>query len=170
MKALLVSTLALGLGCVWGTTQALGDGFEFPNPFKSEEREVSPYVPPQRDWSVVEAEEPPTSGFKLPKLKMPGMGAAKKPSNEPSAMQRFTQGTKNFFSKTVDVLTPWDKDNKPLPNARATGVRRTYNGSPSAQRAEKKSSFFPSWFDDDEPEQPRTVNGFLGQPRPRYGD
>lgn len=170
MKAYHGLRLALGLACVLTAAAALADGWSLPNlnPFKKEKREVSPYVPATRDWSAAEAEEPPTSGFKLPKLKLPAVGGAKKPSNEPGTMQRVTQGTKNFLSKTADALTPWDKNDKPLPDPRATGVRRRYSGSPSAARAEKKSSFLPSWFSDEEEPAPRTVNGFLGQPRPQY--
>ena len=171
MKACHCLRLLLGAACILTARAAFADGWGLPNlnPFKKEEREVSPYVPPTRDWSAAEAEEPPTSGLKFPKFKLPTMGRARKPSNEPTAMQRVTRGTKNFLSKTADVLTPWDNGKEPLPSARATGVRRTYNGSPSAARTEKKSSFFSSWFsNDEEPEAPRTVNGFLGQPRPKY--
>jgi hypothetical protein len=171
MKAYHGLRLGLGLACVLTAAAALADGWSLPNlnPFKKEEREVSPYVPATRDWSAAAAEEPPTSGFKLPKLKLPKIGGEKKPSNEPGAMQRVTQGTKSFLSKTADVLTPWDKNDKPLPSARATGVRRTYSGSPNTARGEKKSSLFSSWFsDEEEPQPPRTVNGFLGQPRPKF--
>jgi hypothetical protein len=83
-------------------------------------------------------------------------------------MQRVTQGTKNFLSKTADVLTPWDNEKKTTPSPRATGVRRSYNGSPNAAQAEKKSSIF-SWLSkEEEPESPRTLNSFLSQPRPKY--
>jgi hypothetical protein len=102
-----------------------------------------------------------------------------KPPGEPSAWQKFNQGTKSFFNKTADVLTPWDNDEKPSAQMpRATGSRRVYNGSPSASNASrsayraepKKKSWIPSWFskDDDEIQQPRTVNGFIAQPRPRF--
>jgi hypothetical protein len=169
MKAFLGLRWGLGLACVLAATAALAEGWSFPNlnPFKKETKEVSPYVAP-RDWSDKDLGEPPTSGFKLPKLKLPTVGGAKKPANEPGAFQRVTQGTKNFLSKTADVLTPWDNDKDPVANRRATGVRRSYNGSPSAAKAEQKTSMFSSWFSkDEEPETPRTVNSFLGQPRPR---
>jgi hypothetical protein len=160
-----------GLACIAAAAPARAEGWSFPNlnPFKTEKKEVSPYVPATRDWSAAEAEDPPTSGFRLPKMKLPSMGgASQKPSSDPSMMQRFGQGTKNFFSKTADVLTPWDNDKKPLPSTRSTGVRRVYPGSPNAVQEEKKSFFSSLFSSDDEPEKPRTVNGFLGQPRPKY--
>jgi hypothetical protein len=142
------------------------------NPFKEETKEYSG-VTPTPDFDAAEAEELPTSGFKFPKMKMPQMpklGFGQKPPGQPSTMQRLGRGTKNFFSKTADVLTPWDNDEKPVPRSRtATGVRRTYAGSPNAAKVEKKTSFLPKWFSgDDEPESPKTVNGFIAQPRPRF--
>jgi hypothetical protein len=151
---------------------AAADGWGLPNlnPFKTEEKEMS-YAPPP-SISAAEDDEPPTSGFKLPKFKLPPLpkiGSSSPKPRQPSAMQKLGQGTKNFFSKTADVLTPWDNDDKPAPRSRtSTGVRRTYNGSPSAVASEKKSSWLPSWLSKDEPEPPRTVNGFIAQPRPRF--
>jgi hypothetical protein len=167
------SSLLLAFGFTWllGANSASADGWSFPslNPFKTEEKEMT-YAPPS--ISAAEDEEPPTSGFKFPKLKLPSLpkiGSDSPKPRQPSTMQKLGRGTKNFFSKTADVLTPWDNDEKAAPRRRtSTGVRRTYNGSPSAAVAEKKSSWLPSWFSKEEPEQPHTVNGFIAQPRPRF--
>jgi hypothetical protein len=160
----------LGLALVSWTAPA-GAEWKFPslNPFKTEKREISSYTPPPEEYSAALDEEPPKSGFKLPSMKMPKLSSSPKPPGQPSAMQKVGRSTKNFFSKTADVLTPWDNDKKTAPRARtATGVRRTYAGSPSAEKEEKKS-FLPNWFSKkDAPEEPRTVNGFIAQPRPRF--
>jgi hypothetical protein len=168
MNAFFSLRCAIGFAIFVVASPLMAEGWTLPslNPFKTEKREVSAYTPPA-------SEDPdlPTSGFKFPKLKLPQapkMSFGERPPGQPSAMQKLGQGTKNFFSKTADVLTPWDNDEKPAPRSRtATGVRRTYNGSPGAVE-EKKTSLFSSWFKKDEPETPKTVNGFLANPRPRF--
>jgi hypothetical protein len=157
----------LGAACL-GAPPAAADGWKLPslNPFKEERRETSAYTPAAGYAAALE-EEPPKSGFKLPSLKLPKFGGGPKPPGQPTAMQRFGAGTKSFFSKTADALTPWDNDKPETPQVRSTGVKRTYNGSPNAAPAQKKGLF--SWFTkDDEPERPRTVNDFIAQPRPRF--
>lgn len=77
---------------------------------------------------------------------------------EPSMTTKVTQGTKNFFSKTYDVLTPWDNNDPPPPPRYG------------ASKPKQKKGF--DWdvlnlFGDDEPEQEITsVNEWLALPRP----
>lgn len=167
MKATRYVFLAVGLACAAAAAPAVAEGWSLSNlnPFKKEEREVSAYTPPP-GYSSALSEEPPKSGFRFPSFKLPSLSSQPKPPGQPSTMQRMGQGTKNFFSKTADALTPWDNKEEESRHVRTTGVRRTYNGSPSAAPPEKKGLF--SWFKKDEPDEPRTVNGFIAQPRPRF--
>ncbi len=170
MKSSTIMRGAIGCVCLLAASSALAEGWEFPNlnPFKTEQREVSAFTPP-RDYSTPMEAEPEDSGFQFPKFKMPTFGMGPKPPGQPSTLQKLGRGTKNFFSKTADVLTPWDKDEPSVSGSRrATGVRRRYNGSTGEFKAEKKS-FVPSWFStSDEPETPQTVNSFIAQPRPKF--
>jgi hypothetical protein len=89
---------------------------------------------------------------------------AKRRSAEPSTWDRFSNGTKTFFTKTKGVLMPWTKHSD-VPSPSPTGTRRVYPASSGGKSAPKKS-FFSSWFDDeDEVKPPTTVNEFLAQPR-----
>ncbi len=173
MKSSTIMRGALMCACLFAASTAVADGWEFPslNPFKTEKREVSAYTPPRDSAEPLEADKE-ESGFRLPKFKMPSFGFGAKPPGQPSTMEKLGRGTKNFFSKTADVLTPWDNDDKPTSRTTrsATGVRRKYSGSTGEFKAEKKS-FVPSWFfggDDEEEDTPRTVNSFIAQPRPKF--
>jgi hypothetical protein len=88
-----------------------------------------------------------SSGFTMPNL-IPSWGKpSKRPSSEPSTWTKFNTGTKQFFAKTKDVLTPWDD-------------------SPATKK--EKKSFFTGWLTEkEEVQKPRSVSEFLAQPRPR---
>ena len=88
---------------------------------------------------------------------------ARRRSAEPTTWDRFSNGTKTFFTKTKGVLMPWSKHSETPPSP--TGTRRVYPAS-GGNRSAPKKSFFSSWFDDeDEVKPPTTVNEFLAQPR-----
>ncbi len=73
---------------------------------------------------------------------------------EPSTMDKISQGTKDLFGKTKNVLMPWSSDSKK---------------KKSRAKASEKPSFLTSWLPQKEtPKRPKTVNDFLKQPRPGY--
>lgn len=103
------------------------------------------------------------SWMSMPKVpSMPGFkrGASRSRKQQPSTMTKMTQGTKNFFSKTYDVLTPWDNNAPKKPPTRL-GTRRKPD--------ESEGGLF-SWFGSDEPEEPQTVGDFLRQGRPGFDE
>ena len=104
-----------------------------------------------------------SSGFKMPSL-IPSWAKSetKKPS-EPSTWSKISGGTKEFFGKTKDTLTPWD--NPPKKASNSSMSQRFHMGGSSNQT--KKKSFLTSWLPEPEkPQKPRSVSEFLKQPRP----
>jgi hypothetical protein len=132
-----------------------GGGWSLWNPFASKPK------PPVS----ARVTDNPSGGWKMPSL-WPKASASSRPG-QPSAWQKMTSGTKNFFSKTADALTPWDR--KPAtPPRSVTGSNSVFTNNAS-KAAEKKnsSSIFPaSWWSSDKQEQPKSVSEFLSQPRP----
>jgi hypothetical protein len=115
------------------------------------------------------ASQPPTSGWKMPKL-LPSTTATARPkrkANQPTTWNRMTNGTQSFFSKTADVLTPWD-NKKPAPPQKVTGSNTAFTRNNPAKKDPKSSSSVApaSWWSGEKSDQPKTVNGFLSQPRP----
>src|SRR5947199_7199671 len=66
------------------------------------------------------AAQPPTSGWKMPKLGSPTAAQPKRRANQPTSWNRATSGTQNLFSKTADALNPWDKK-QPAPPPKLSG-------------------------------------------------
>lgn len=77
---------------------------------------------------------------------------------KPSAYKRMTSGTKRFLTSTKDTLM--FKKSKAAPQP-VSG----YSGSYQFRKPKEEKSFFSSWFSE-EPEQPRTPQEWLSQPRP----
>ena len=106
-------------------------------------------------------------GSKIPTLDLSsGFGApTRKRSSEPSTWTKVTQGTKSFFSKSYDVLTPWDTKAE---KARAQRARSPLQFSNTGRQKKEKKSFLTSWLPEKEEErrQPQTVSEWLAQPRP----
>ncbi len=131
------------------------DGFSLPN--------LNPFAPKKAASNSVTtrvSDEPARAPKKAPR-----------DPNAPSTWDKMTTGTKNFFTKTGDVLMPWKKPATPsTQRVRPTGTRNTYSGSSMSKRPEtKKKSLFSSWFGSkEEPKQPEDVNEFLAQPRPGF--
>ena len=93
------------------------------------------------------------SSFKMPSL-IPSWGEKKSHSSQPSTWSKMTDGTKDFFSKTADMLNPWDTPSS----------KKTHS---SFNKKKEKKSLFASWFSQkEEPRKPRSVAEFLKQPRP----
>ncbi|GAA4422831.1 hypothetical protein [Bremerella cremea] len=91
--------------------------------------------------------------------------SSKKKSKEPSTLQKFNQGTKDFFSKSADFLNPFDDaDDK-----KKTNTRYQYNGGYRSSKKKEESSWFGSWFQSDpEPRPAETISDFLDAPRPEF--
>jgi hypothetical protein len=102
--------------------------------------------------------------WSLPSLN-PFGSAPPKRSNEPSTWTKMSNGTKNFFSKTYDVLTPWDTEAE-----KVQAKQKSRNARPlsnTGRAAPEKKSFLTSWWATEEkPKQPKTVSEWLSQPRP----
>jgi hypothetical protein len=98
------------------------------------------------------------SEWSLPNLN-PFRATESKRSNQPSAWTKMSRNTKNFFSRTYDVLTPWDTDAE-----KARDRKSTRNSSKSNNQ--EKSLFSSWWSAEEEPKRPQTVSEWLKQPRP----
>jgi hypothetical protein len=75
---------------------------------------------------------------------------------------KMNAGTKRFFAKTKDVLTP---DKPPSPHRSASHTTRK---APSQRTKQAKKGWINTWFEPKEPQGPQTVNEFLKQPRPEF--
>ncbi len=144
--------IALSLLAYIASSPALAEsGWKMPNlnPFAGKSTDAAP---PKK-----------SSGFKMPSL-VPSW--AKKDSKKPSqasAWSKISDGTKQFFTKTKDVLTPWDN---PPKKASSSSISQRFHMGGSSEKTKKKS-FFTSWMTEkEEPKKPRSVSEFLKQPRP----
>src|SRR4051794_17059590 len=66
------------------------------------------------------AGQPPTSGWKMPKLLPQASAQPKQRAGQPKTGNRSTNSTTNVFSKTAAALNPWDKK-QPTPPPKLTG-------------------------------------------------
>ena len=79
---------------------------------------------------------------------------------EPSAWEKFDAGTKKFFGDTKKALT-WKK---PAPKKQRPGAGLAWIQSPK----EEKQSWFSSLFAPKEPTPAKSMQEFLGMPRPEF--
>jgi len=106
-----------------------------------------------------------TSGWHMPSL-WPAPTTAKRKSNQPSTWSKMTTGTKSFFSKTADALTPGDSS-KTNSAPKITGSNSIFSHQ-APKKEEKSSSILPtSWWTSDKTDEPKSVNEFLARPRPQ---
>jgi hypothetical protein len=99
------------------------------------------------------------SDWNLPNLN-PFQASTTKRPNQPSVWTRMSNGTKNFFAKTYEVLTPWETDAK-------KGRSHQSRSAAGGQSGSQKNPLFRSWWAaEEEPRQPQTVSEWLKQPRP----
>jgi hypothetical protein len=159
----IVATIMIVVAPWPGTAEEAGWKMPNLNPFSSGSK-------PPTSGRVSDA---PLSGWKMPKVPslLPQSAARpKRKSNQPTTWNRMTKGTRSFFSKTTDVLTPWDNQ-KPVttPNVTGSNTAFTRNHRPKTDSKEQKSgSVLPaSWWGSDKGTEPKTVNDFLSQPRPQ---
>lgn len=107
------------------------------------------------------------SGWSMPSL---WPKSTSKKSSQPSTWSKMQSGTKQFFSKTADVLNPFDdaKD-PPKSSGSSSGMWNPFqSASNSSGTPAKKSSWSWGAAEEEKPSGPRTVNEFLAQPKPAY--
>lgn len=98
-------------------------------------------------------------------------------STGPSVFTRVGQGTKSFFSKTIDVLTSPFQREKPenttvssFPSWQQSSSDASSRWSNKKEVEEDSPGWFGSLFQQNEAPHPsRTVSDFLGQERPGGG-
>ncbi len=124
--------------------------------------------------------------LKIPNLnpfakKSDTLGSPKKSapkSSAPSTLEKMNRDTKEFFTKTADVLNPFnDAPKEKTADRRSVTGSNSYftNNASSPKKSEKKSSVFPFSISspfkskeskpNDDYGKPRSVNDFLNQPR-----
>jgi hypothetical protein len=77
--------------------------------------------------------------------------------------------TRNFWTRTADMLNPFDDANDNQPPAPITGSNSAFRQATMSKGPDQKSkSFLPSWNWGGEPKEkkPQTVQDFLALPRP----
>jgi len=86
---------------------------------------------------------------------------------EPGFLDKITTGTKNFFTKTRDALTPGSTTTKKKQAAPwTTNNPSNSSNSSTAKSAPAKKGLFDSWFAKDEPKKPETAAEWIALPRP----
>jgi hypothetical protein len=156
-----VITLAAFITAAGPPACAQDSGWKMPN--------LNPFAQqPKPPTSVRSA--PPTSGWRFPRL-WPTTTATKTRPNQPSAWQKMSSGTRNFFSKTADALNPWDDANDQPQPVKPSGRGSAFGSATAKKKSDaKSSSILPSswWTSEEEEKRPRDVNDFLKQPRPGF--
>lgn len=184
---------------------AQADGFKFPtipNPFKKPAASdaSAPASPPRMAGSRVagtsESSEGEGSSFsfpkpKLPKFDLPGFArettttrqsrANQNRRAEPSVIDKFSSGTKSFFSKAKTTLMPWTSDTASTSSMRTgspsgSGSRHSArtNGSrnrPAEREASASNGFSFPWSKPKPAEEESRINSptdFLRLERPKY--
>ena len=158
-----VATLAVVVFAL-DTGTAEDSGWKMPN--------LNPFSSGAKPPTSGRASNPPTSGWKMPKVPSlsPQAAAKSKRRSNPTTFDRMTKGTRTFFNKTADALTPWDnKQPAPTPNITGSNTAFTRGNRPKKETNEPKSgSILPaSWWGSEKEDKPKTVNDFLSQPRPQ---
>lgn len=99
--------------------------------------------------------------LKLPKLDLHLPKLPSKPAKGPSAWDKFSQGTKDFFGKTKEALTPGSK--------KSTGSAWKFEGFQTGGKKQEKESFLSKLLPSKEetPRRPKSPADFLKQPRPQ---
>lgn len=89
---------------------------------------------------------------------------ASKPTNSGSSAAKSASSRRKqepgMLTKTWEALTPWD-DHPPKKPAPLVDPR-------TAKNKKKEKGWFDSWFEEEEPKRPRTVNEWLDQEKPQF--
>lgn len=160
MKNLKVPIFVACLCVVVAVSSSPAEGFRLPN--------LNPFAKKKQTTPNRRFREPKSKSI-LPRISL----FPKRESNKPSPLQKINSGTKTFFVKTVDFLTPWDnKDDMPPSSPSFGGSRGFRDGGARFTRNEPapKKNFLARLvpWGSDEPEPINDVNDFLSQPRMQY--
>jgi hypothetical protein len=151
--SLLKLAIAVVVTIAAATAAAEDAGWKFPN--------LNPFAAKQPSGN------PATSGWKLPRL-WPQTSAGKRSAKQPSTLSKMTRGTKSFFSKTADVINPWD--DKTAPQQQITGSKSifTKQGQAARKKESNSSGVLPAswWGGEKDDGRDKSVNEFLSRPRP----
>jgi hypothetical protein len=161
MKLSLLWALAIAVFAL-PTGAARGEGWKMPslNPFKKKDSHPA-------HLRVTDDESKSSSWWK-PKLPSKPTTTSRKTATtptQPSTWSKVSSGTKSAWTKTKDALNPFDNE-KEKPKS-VTGYRTPFSQASARKMPEKKSSWWPSWGGEPE-KKPKTVQDFLGQPRPDF--
>jgi len=152
LSGVVVVLLALG-----SPVAAVGEGSSWKMP------NLNPFS--GKSGSATRSGSAPTSGWHVPKLWQTTKSPARAKSKaQASTWGQMTNGTQQFFSKTADVLTPWD-NKKPAPPPKITGSNSVF--SQNKPKDKKSEGVAPaSWWSTEKNDAPKSVNEFLSRPRP----
>jgi hypothetical protein len=125
--------------------------------------------------SATHRPQPPTSGWKMPKLltqsKPQPKTQLKTRPHQRSTWQSMSSGTQKALSKTADALTPWD-NKQSAPPPKLSGSNSVFTNKSTTIPAKKDTSVKPaSWWggektgDAKKTGKDKTVNEFLSRPR-----
>ncbi|HZL89747.1 MAG TPA: hypothetical protein VFB96_15385 [Pirellulaceae bacterium] len=161
MKQSLLGKLVIA-GSVLACGSAAAEGWKMPNlnPFKKKDSHPA-------HLRVTDDASKNSSWWK-PKLPSKTSATERKTTStpaKPSTWTKVTSGSRNAWTKTKDALNPFD-DEKDKPNS-VTGYHSPISQASTRKKPESKSSWWPSWGSEPE-KKPKTVQDFLGQPRPDY--
>ena len=143
------------------------DGWQMPN--------LNPFAKKGGPPTSARVSDSSGGAWKMPSLmpKSKPATAARRPA-QPSAWQKMTTSTKQFWSTTADTLNPFnDANDKPQQPISATGSGSYFSQTSNRKTPKAKSnSFLPSWPSSEtkpeEPAEPNSVNSFLSLPRPGF--
>lgn len=151
---------------------AAESGWKLPNlnPFSKKSPATTSHTisdMPQNSWQLPKL---PKLNLKPPKIDLlPKWGQTKtsKPS-QPSAWDKFTDGTKNFLGKTKETLASPFKSPSTR-TSRPTGGTSGHQFGRTEKRPERKS-LFTGWLTTkkEEPKRPEAPHDFLKRPRPEF--
>ncbi len=160
MQKLICSLLTITVVTIACSSIAAEDGgWKMPN--------LNPFSGGSHASASSHASQPPTSGWKMPKLWSQAPAQGKKRINQPAASNRSAKGGQSFFSKTADALNPWDKK-QPAAPPKVTGSSSIFTNKSTTTPAKKDDAVKPAswWSGDKKNDPPKTVNEFLSKPRP----
>jgi hypothetical protein len=158
-KLICRSLIFIALAAVCSRARADDGGWKMPN--------LNPFSGDGHAAMGNGAAQPPTSGWKAPKLWPQAPTQSKRAANKPATHNRAKSGTQNIFSKTAEALNPWDKK-QPAPPPKLTGSNSVFTHKSTTKPAKKDDSVKPAswWSSEKKSEPPKTVNDFLSKPRP----
>ncbi len=87
---------------------------------------------------------------------------------EPSMTKKVTQGTKDFFAKSKQLVPSWM-----MPKTQERLAKSSRSASDSAGRVDQelrtaKRNILAPWREEPAPKRPETIPDFLGQDRPEF--